>query len=231
MIAQVSHKKIAIVDDEKNLAESTGWEVEDAGFQPVIVDGHFSEVDALARYIVENAQGVLCDHRLAIYGLTNFPGSTLVAALYDLKFPSILMSQFTKMDTSLAIRKSRRKIPILLSREEVNAASITKGIKDCILEFSGQVPSSRKPYRTLIRVTSTDKESGEDVVDAIVPGWNPHEAVRFPAVLIPENIRQKALKPGVRLFAHVNIGADKSDDIYFEKFQLAPEVDDDDEIA
>jgi hypothetical protein len=119
----------------------------------------------------------------------------------------------------------------LLNRDEANASSIAKGIEDCRLELRGDIPSTRRPYRTIVRITNIDKESNERVVDAFVPGWNPHKAIRFPASLIPEEIRDDALKPGVRLFAHVNIGADKSDDLYFDKFELAPEPDDDDGLA
>jgi hypothetical protein len=35
----------------------------------------------------------------------------------------------------------------------------------------------------------------------------------------------------VALFAHVNTGAEKSEDLYFDKFELAPELDDDDGLA
>jgi hypothetical protein len=35
----------------------------------------------------------------------------------------------------------------------------------------------------------------------------------------------------IRLFAHVNTSAEKSDDLYFEKFELAPEPDEDDGLA
>jgi len=232
MIAQISDKeKIAIVDDEKDLAESTGWDVEAAGFKPIILDGSFGEVNLLASYIEKNAQGALCDHRLANYGRTNFSGAKLVAELYDRKIPSILITQYTAIDANVSIRMLRRKIAVLLSRDEANAATIKQGIKNCVLELRGQVPSNRKPHRTLVRITNTDTESGEDVLDAIVPGWHPHEAVRFPAELIPKEIRQDALKAGVRLFAHVNIGADKSEDLYLEKFQLAPELDDNDELT
>ena len=231
MIAQILRKKIAIVDDEQDLAKVTGWDVEAADFESFIVKDFFREVDVLASHIEKNAQGALCDHRLANYGRTNFSGATLVAELYDRKIPSILITQYTAIDANVSIRKSRRKIPVLLSRDEADAATIKQGIKNCVLELSGQVPSNRKPHRTLVRITNIDKESGEDVLDAIVPGWNPHEAVRFPAVLIREEIRQDALKRGVRLFAHVNIGADKSEDLYFEKFQLAPELDDNDELT
>jgi len=70
------------------------------------------------------------------------------------------------------------------------------------------------------------------VPENFVPSWNPHRAVRFPASLIPENLRD-LLKPNItiRLFAHVNTSAEKSDDLYFEKFELAPEPDEDDGLA
>ena len=45
-----------------------------------------------------------------------------------------------------------------------------------------------------------------------------------------DNIRF-VLKPNIRLFAYVNTGAEKSDDLYFEKFELAPEPDEDDGLA
>jgi len=225
-------KKIAIVDDDQGLAEATAWDVEEAGYEPFfLVEGCFTDVNELASRIVENAQGAVCDHRLSNSGLANFSGAELVAALYDRKLPSLLISQFIEMDTSMSIRRWRRKIPILLNRDEANASSIAKGIEDCRLELWGDISRLRKPYRTIVRIANIDEESNESVVDAFVPGWNPHKAIRFPASLIPEEIRDDALKPGVRLFAHVNIGADKSDDLYFDKFELAPEPDDDDGLA
>ncbi|HEY9862999.1 MAG TPA: hypothetical protein V6D21_02350 [Candidatus Obscuribacterales bacterium] len=224
-------KTIAIVDDDPELAEITGWDIEEAGYKPFLLDNrHFHNVNELVSLIRENAQGAVCDHRLSNSGFANFYGAELVAALYDLRFPSVLITQYTKIDTSFSIRKWRHKIPILLSREDANASSIAKGIEDCTLELSGKIPSTRKSYRTIVRVTSIDEESHESVVDAFVPGWNPHEAVRFPASLVPENLRD-ALQPNVRLFAHVNIGAEKPDDLYFEKFELAPEPEENDGLT
>ncbi|MEQ9233351.1 hypothetical protein [Coleofasciculus sp. E2-BRE-01] len=227
-----SNQKIAIVDDEEELAEVTSWEVEEAGYEPfLLVKGHFTSVDDLASVILDNTQGAICDNRLTNSGLANFLGAELVAALYDQALPSLLISQFVEMDTSLSIRKWRRKIPVLLSRDEANASSIAKGIEACQQELGGHLPISRKPSRTLVRIVDLDQASNEPVIDAIVPGWNPSKAVRFPASLIPETIRSDALKKGVRLFAHVNIGADNADDLYFDKFELAPEPDDDDGLA
>lgn len=228
MIAiQTSSKKIAVIDDDKILAETTAWEVEEAGYQPyLLVDGNFHDVNELASRIIENSQGAVCDHRLLGSGFANFFGAELVAALYDRKFPSLLITQFTEMDTSLSIRKWRHKIPVLLSRDLADASNIAKGIEDCRAELDGQISNIRKSYRTIVRIDSSNVDS----VEAFIPGWNPHKAIRFPTSLIPANIRQ-LLKPDLRLFAHVNIGAEESDDIYFKKFELAPEPDENDGLT
>lgn len=226
-----NEKIIAIVDDDKSLAETTAWDVEDAGYQPFLLkNDHFHNVNELASLIIENSQGAVCDHRLSNSGFANFLGAELVAALYDRKFPSLLITQYTEMDTSFSIRKWRHKIPVLLSREEADASTISRGIEVCKSELYGKIPSTRKSRRTIVSITNIDKESGETVVDAFVPSWNPHKAVRFPASLVPEHLRN-ALKPDVYLFAYVNTGAEKSDDLYFEKFELAPEPDEDDGLA
>ncbi|WP_445176881.1 hypothetical protein [Microcoleus sp.] len=230
MIAQILRKKIAIVDDEQDLATVTGWDVEAADFESFIVKDFFREVDVLASYIEKNAQGALCDHRLANYGRTNFSGATLVAELYDRKIPSILITQYTEIDANVSIRKSRRKIPVLLSRDEANAATIKKGIEDCVLELDGKVPITRIPHRTLLNITHITNESNEKVIDVIVPSWNPHKAVRLPASLIPQELHSE-LVVDRWLFADVNTGAEKSDDLYFERFELTPEPDEDDGLA
>jgi len=222
--------KIAIIDDDKNLANATAWEVEEAGYKPFLLDNrHFHNINELISIIRENAQGAVCDHRLSYSGFANFSGAELVAALYDWKYPSVLITQYTEMDTSFSIRKWRRKIPVLLSREAANALSIAKGIEDCTSELHGKILSTRKSRRTIVRVAYIDEESHE-TVDVFVPSWNPHKAVRLPASLIPDHIRS-VLKEKIRLFAHVNTGAEKSDDLYFEKFELAAEPDEDDGLA
>jgi hypothetical protein len=117
-----------------------------------------------------------------------------------------------------------------LSRDEANAATIKKGIEDCVLELDGTVPITRIPHRTLLNITHITNESNEKVIDVIVPSWNPHKAVRFPASLIPQELHSE-LVVDRWLFADVNTGAEKSDDLYFERFELTPEPDEDDGLA
>lgn len=219
-------QKIAIVDDDKSEAEMAGWEVKEAGFEAVIVNGPFQRLEDLAQLITTVAQGALCDHRLAHFGFANFYGARLVAHLYDLKIPAILITQYADIDKGVSIRNWRDKIPVLLSRDEADASSITRGLENCLDELHGQIPNTRKPHRVLLRIQYIGSESNQIVIDAIIPSWNPLKAVRFPASLIPEKL-QAHIKVGARFVAHVNIGAEKSDDLYFKQFELAVEPDDD----
>src|SRR5437588_5232101 len=140
-------QKIAIVDDDKSEAEMAGWEVKEAGFEPFIVKGHFEKLEDLSQIILLEAQGALCDHRLAHFGLANFYGAKLVARLYDLKIPAILLTQYADIDKGVSIRSWRDKIPVLLSRDEADASSIAHGFEDCLNELHGQMPDTRKPHR------------------------------------------------------------------------------------
>ncbi len=223
-------QRIAIVDNESTDAQIPEWEVEAAGFEPIIVNRSFKKIEELAAYIKAEAQGALCAHRLASYGLAHFYGAKLVASLYDLKIPAVLITQYADIDNDVSIRKWRDKIPVLLRSDEADADSIKRGLENCVLELHGKLPSSRRPHRTLLRITNITDESNEKVVDVIIPGWNPRRAVRFPVSLIPTDLHDK-LVPKTRLFALVNIGAEKAEDLYFREFELAPEPDDDDGLA
>jgi len=65
----------------------------------------------------------------------------------------------------------------------------------------------------------------------IIPSWNPHRAVRLPVSLLPKSISKSHLKRGERLFVKTNIGAEKASELYFKDFEVATELDSDDELA
>lgn len=90
---------------------------------------------------------------------------------------------------------------------------------------------TKKPNRTIVRVISIDQACDQLMVACVIIGWNPHQTVRFPASLIPESIRSEDLRPGTRFFALVNTEAEKAEDLYLDKFELAPEPDEDDGLA
>ena len=221
-------KKIAIVDDDKTEVEVAELEIKDAGFEPFPVEGGpFQMVEDLITLISSNAQSAICDHRLRYSGFANFSGAELVARLYDLRIPAVLISQYADIDGNASIRACRDKIPVLLNRDETDASSIARGIEYCVNELRGQIANTRKPHRSLLRIELVEQES----IDVIIPGWNPHRAVRLPKSLIPTSFWESHLKIGEHLFAQINIGAEKASDLYFKDFEIAPELDSDDGLA
>jgi hypothetical protein len=97
---------------------------------------------------------------------------------------------------------------------------IIQGFKQCLGEFENSYSSSRKPWRTIIKIEEIDRVSIRTMVYALVPAWNPRKIVKFPLSLIPENL-QKNLKSEPHLFAKVNIGANHHDELYFTEFEVA----------
>lgn len=217
-------RKIVVIDDEKDFAKTVEWEIEDAGYEPfLIVEGNFKEVNDLVSQIPQDTFGVLCDHRLSKSGLADFYGSDLVATLYDLKIPALLDTQFYDMDSDVSIRRRRHKIPVLLNKDNVDSNTITEGIQLCHRELNGNVLSHRRPHRNIMWIVDLSKESGDKVVDVIIPGWNPSKAVRLPVSLIEEWITEFQPEIGKYLIANVNNGASNSEDLYFTHFEIAPE--------
>ncbi len=217
--------RVALVDDDPTAAAAMKVLLQDAGYEPIDVEPPLVSIHDAIVQIRGNANAAICDHRLSPRGLASFSGAELVAELYGSAFPAVLISQYFKVDQNVSIRKYRSKIPILLARDQLGPDQLADAIQICSDEIRGELSPSRRAWRTLVRVVAKDTEGGEDVLDAIIPGWRPGEAVRFPAELLgrhrnvlPEG-RSDGL--GLRFFARVNIGAEDAGDLYFEGFEPA----------
>ena len=116
---------------------------------------------------------------------------------------------------------------MLLARDEVGPDQLADAIKVCSDEIDGRRLPSRRGWRTLVRVVAKDVEGGEDVLDAIIPGWHPDEAVRFPAELLGRHRNslpeERSDRLELRYFASVNIGAEDAGELYLEGFEPAIE--------
>lgn len=89
-----------------------------------------------------------------------------------------------------------------------------------------ELAPARRPYTAIMRVENIKGENDNKEIEATVSSWDPYQTVRFSMSLVPEHIREK-LAQDVLLFAQVNIGARKAEDLYFENIELAPELEDD----
>jgi CheY-like chemotaxis protein len=223
VVAEPEISRVAVVDDDPSQADVMSELIRDAGYEPIIVVGpRFEHVEDLVGKVRESADAAICDHRLRTRGFALFDGAEAVAALIKVSVPSLLVTQYIEIDADVSIRRWRRRIPVLLSRDDADLDRIVQGLNECVRELRGEHLAFRRPWRTLIQVDEIDQESGEQVIDAHIPSWNPHQAVRFPAALVPPEL-QANLAAGVCLFAMVNIGAERAADLYFFDFEPAPE--------
>jgi CheY-like chemotaxis protein len=222
-VAGTEIRRIAVIDDDPSEADVMSELIREADYEPMIIRGpRFKRVkDLIAKVRESGADAAICDHRLEPRGYAMFKGAEAVAALIEESIPSLLITQYI-IDADVSIRLWRHRIPVLLRRDDIDPDRIIQGLNECMQEIRHEHLSSRRPWRTLIQVDETNEESGEVVVDVHIPSWNPHQAVRFPAELIPQPLREN-LAPGACLFAMVNIGAERAEDLYFFGFESAPE--------
>lgn len=228
-------ERVALVDDDPTAGEMLSVLLDDAGYEAIGVQPPLESIDGAIAQIRSVASAAICDHRLRPQWPVNFDGAELVAQLCASDFPAVLISQFWNTDQNVSIRKHRSKIPVLLSRNEVGPDQLVDAFRTCVEEINGKPSPQRKAWRTLVRVIAKDTQGGEDVLDAIIPGWRPNEAVRFPAELLgPHRCKLPAESSDrleLRFVARVNIGAEDARDLYFEGFEPAIEPQNDNILA
>lgn len=228
---QPTIEAVAIVDDDPTGALAMRDSVLDAGFAPEVLDLDFHDLDDMVGKVTAAGQAAVFDHRLTYGGHVPFTGAEAVAELYAHRFPALLVTTFT-MDADVSIRLVRDRVPVLLERRAVRGESIREGIVRAAAELWTGPDEARVPRRVLVRIADVSTEGGRDVVDAVIPSWDPNDAIRFPVDLLPgwahngtEDLR------GVRFFAEVNIGAPTRDDVYLRSFEAAAEPDAEDGLA
>lgn len=222
--------RIAIVDDDRHAAEVTSELLAEIGLRPTVLEQDFDEVAGLVDAVRDAAPAAVIDHRLSTYGKAPFDGATAVAALFDVRWPAVLLTQYV-MDADTSIRRWRAKIPVVLTRDNADGAAVERAVDVCRDEFQGKFSPIRRPRRTLVRIEGRTREGDFEVADALIPGWNPGRAVRFPIDVIEDPALRDEVAPGVRFFAYVNVGSRSYEDVYLASFELAPPLDPEDGLA
>ena len=219
----------AVVDDDATAADYLTVLLEDAGIRSHVLLEGFKDIDAAITQIEGQATAAVCDHRLSPRGYAQFSGAELVARLYERRVPAILTTQFP-MDADVSIRRWRERIPVLISRNDLEPHSLTKGFEQCIAELRGEYTTERIARRTIVRIANRTSENNEEVVDAFVPAWRLAEAVRFPLGLVDEQVRD-VVRAGARLAAEVNVGARHGSELFFRNFEAMADPPDDDAFS
>jgi hypothetical protein len=209
-------QRVAVIDDDEQAREAMAESIVDANLQPVVQRTCLNSLDELINKLPRDADAALCDHRLTPRNYAAFQGAEAVAALYQISFPALLVTAWSTEDID-NIRPYRRKIPVLIKSGGLEPAIIRGGITVCLNEFNNIFLRERKPQRALLRIEDTDSSFAY----VIVPSWDPDTGLKLPLTLFPEHLGH--IKPGLRFFAIVNIGALKNEDLFFDGFEIAEE--------
>lgn len=138
--------KVAVVDDERFMAEVAADIAEEAELVPIIFSdggGPFREVaQLLERIRKRGCVAVVCDHRLSGTPFASFPGAELMASLYDEHIPGLLLSTFAGVDSDSTIRRYK----------ELPGTSVVPALLRFLL-------TARKPTFLLVPRTSTSSLS------------------------------------------------------------------------
>ncbi|MCX6344315.1 MAG: hypothetical protein NT018_04485 [Armatimonadetes bacterium] len=220
-------QKIAIIDDKRDEVMLTGIMLQRVGFEPIPFSEPVQMNDLIER-ILKTADAALCDNYLQPGGF-DFSGAEVMAELYKLKFPAVLVSQYLQQDLEVSIRKERRSIPVALSKDDVDGDSIIEGLKICANEHRDMILPTRRPCRTLIQIARVKDEDGEKVLDAFVVSRGSKRAVRFPASLMGQ-LAERVERDDYYI-VRSNTGATLDTDLFFYDFEIAPEPPTEEEIA
>lgn len=213
--------RVLVVDDEPKAREGHTWVLEDASFEPVLETGPLdpAPIDYARRTAANGVQAALCDQRLSVRSnYAGYPGSVIVKEWYGLKFPAVLCTRYDDAAIN-EIRPLRRWIPVLLQPDELDndAESFARACNECIYELDVGFRPHREPWRAQVVVADVDEEAKHFWFQ--VPAWEHSALLRMRAEDIPETVRTM-LQPDFRLFAQINLGAERSEDLYFDSWEL-----------
>jgi CheY-like chemotaxis protein len=208
--------RVAVIDDDPEVRSSYAEQLRDLGLEPVDEPGPLVSLKESVEKGLQHSHGAICDHKMKISGYADFDGARLVSEFYRRRFPALLCTRFpADIDE---IRPYRKQIPILLSWDDLtDPDTIRFGFERLVAELRDEIPPSRRPWRTLVHVYDVDRDRG--FVHIFLPGWDPHKGLRLRIQDIPENLRSHLREDGW-LHAHVNIGAENPEDLFFERWEV-----------
>ncbi len=221
-------RRVAVVDDNEEDRQLLMWALESVDLVPVEID-ELTTVDAAVQAVRASADALVSDHQLRWGQAANFDGAELVARCFEAGIPSVLVTAYV-MDSDSVIRMHRRRISGLIPRDEVDGERLRTALDLSAAELSDRPPPERVPRHTLVRVLRVRVGAPEPMVDAVVPQWNPHRNVSFPARMLGVAEAHPSLE-GRRYFAMVNVGAEDERDLFFTDFKDAGDVPDEDELT
>ncbi|HEY8590595.1 MAG TPA: hypothetical protein VIL55_13710 [Naasia sp.] len=201
------------MDDDPSVRDSYQMQVEYADLTPVNLAGDLGTLrDFLRRDI--GADAGVSDFQLFPSGYAQFNGAELVAAWYARGFPAVLCTRYEKAQIE-AIRPYRRRIPVMMTPDQLNPSSLLSSLELSLRELQGEFVESRRPRRTQVHFVRKD-EFGKDAFEVEIPAWSTKEMIRVVSNGLPDDVLAGAHRGDYRCFAGVNLNADNSEDLYLD---------------
>jgi CheY-like chemotaxis protein len=213
---------VAVLDDDTDQAKVVEMQLQDIGIETIIADlAEVSKLDQAIDWIAENANAVICDVQLNHQqGGICYDGAELMSAVIgDHRIPGVLTTGF-KDDVGMLVRPHRRRIPVLVSRDEtVEPEVLVRGVEICRAEIAHGRAPDRETHRVPLHIEKTGVVDYRVALDARVGGWSRKASIRFPADMLGEQYKTiDAAREivGRVFFARVNLGAEHETDLFFE---------------
>ena len=209
-------ERILVVDDDAAARQAFCVPIEELEITPVLEEGPITDLERFVEHVPRRAQAVLCNYRLKTDGTySSYNGDEVVAACYRSGIPGLLYTQYPDVVDEMD-RRLLRFIPSLLKTNSPTPEAIRAALHACQEELSGSIHPARQPWRTLVRVSGAPEEA--DYCHVVVPAWNADKEIRLYVRDLPAEIAP-CMTAGSRLHAKVNIGADSSEDVYFDEWE------------
>jgi hypothetical protein len=213
-------RAVTIVDDDAEARGGYALPLEDLQIEPVPQDGPLPPFGEFWFAVLGRSDAVLCDHHLKKGNYADFNGAEAVAAWYDAGFPAVLCTKWENAQID-EIRPYRARIPALIQPDQLasDPEVFIKALDECILEMSGEHTPARRPWPAQIYVVDVETEGSAPFFYVELPGCQLEEVIRLRKQDVPLEIREK-LAPEFRCHAIVNLGAETSDQVYFDGWRL-----------
>lgn len=211
--------KVSIIDDNPSNRDVYALPIEDSEMEAVPESGPFHTLAECVSRISATAQAALSDYKLGVRNFATFNGAELAAALYKRRVPAVLCTRYETAEID-HIRPLRAWIPALMSPDELHADSLVVALSRCINEYADRFLEARRAWRALVRIEEIHIEPGQGTtVDVCVPSWNHGRVIRLRREELPSALHP-ALKEGGRIYAQVNTGAERIEEIYFRDWEV-----------
>lgn len=217
---------VAVLDDDTDQAKVVEMQLQEIGVDTIVADlEQVSKLEQAIAWITNNANAVICDVQLNTHqpGI-GYNGAQLMSAVIgDHRIPGVLNTGF-KEDVGMCVRPHRRRIPVLVSRDEtLEPEVLVKGVEVCRAEIDHGRAPDRETHRGPLYIEKAGVVDDHVALDARVGGWSRKASIRFPADML--SIQYDVLAAareivGKVFFARVNIGAEHENDLFFEDPEL-----------